>query len=108
MTKTKIIYMKKIYKHATKSGISLTKLPHISNSQEKYIRMKLLKIAGTLQELRISFHLSQEELAELTSVSVSSIKAIEQNVRAPSLPMLLRILFIIDLKLKGKPRETII
>jgi transcriptional regulator with XRE-family HTH domain len=48
--------------------------------------------------LRKAKNITQEGLAELVSVSVSTIKFIEQGQRAPSLPMLLKILYFLDRK----------
>lgn len=49
-------------------------------------------IADKIRESRKKRGLSQEEFAELTSVSLGTIKFLEENQRAPSLPMLLKIL----------------
>jgi transcriptional regulator with XRE-family HTH domain len=56
------------------------------------------RIAKKIQRLRRAKSITQEGLAELVSVSVSTIKFIEQGQRAPSLPMLLKILYFLDRK----------
>ena len=66
------------------------------------------RLGKKIQKLRKSMDLSQEELAEMTSVSVSSIKAIEQKKRIPSIPMLLKILYFIDHQRRGKARDCLL
>ncbi|QDK42379.1 transcriptional regulator [Bacteriovorax stolpii] len=53
-------------------------------------------MADKIKKLRKEKGLSQEALAELASVSVSTIKFIEQNQRSPSLPMLFKLLYILE------------
>ena len=77
-------------------GLELTNLTFTSSAEEKFIKNSVKKIALKIRELRMSKGLSQEDLAELASVSVSTVKFIEQNQRAPSLPMLLKLMFVLD------------
>lgn len=86
----------------------IKKIDFTSVAEKKYISNQLIKISNTIRDLRIELNMSQEELAEMTAVSVSTIKAIEQNKRTPSLPMLLKILFFIDQERHGKPRECLL
>lgn len=83
-------------------------LRFISEIERKYITNQIKLISKTLKELRVDLGFSQEELAEITAVSLPTIKAIEQNTRLPSLPMLLKILFFIDHQRTGKSRECLI
>lgn len=69
-----------------------------SDSERRYVVSNARRVAEKIQEKRKSLGLSQEKLAELTSVSVGMIKFIEQSQRAPSLPMLLKILYALDRK----------
>ncbi|MBU6374362.1 MAG: helix-turn-helix transcriptional regulator [Bdellovibrionales bacterium] len=69
-----------------------------STSERKYVEANVEKITSRIRELRKQQGLSQEKLAEVTSISVSTIKFIEQNQRAPSVPMLLKILFVLNKK----------
>ncbi|QDK43644.1 transcriptional regulator [Bacteriovorax stolpii] len=49
-----------------------------------------------IKVLRVERGLSQEALAEMANVSISTIKFIEQNQRSPSLPMLFKLIYILD------------
>lgn len=77
-------------------GLELTNLTFTSLSEEKFVKNSVKKIAAKIKERRIEEGLSQENLAELAAVSISTIKFIEQNQRAPSLPMLLKLIYLLD------------
>lgn len=81
-------------------GLELTNFSFTSVAEEKFVKSSVRKIASKIRELRIKQGISQEELSELASVSVSTIKFIEQNQRAPSLPMLFKLIFILDRQAK--------
>lgn len=90
--------MKKDRRSYRSGGLDFSNLTFQSNSERKYVETHVEKIASKVRELRKQQGLSQEKLAELTSISVSTIKFIEQNQRAPSVPMLLKILYVLDKK----------
>lgn len=77
-------------------GLDLSNLTFKSAQERKFVKNSVVKIAEKIKQLRIARGLSQEELAEQASVSISTIKFIEQNQRSPSLPMLFKILYILD------------
>jgi DNA-binding XRE family transcriptional regulator len=66
----------------------------------KEIEVELKKIGGTIQAYRGKAGYSQESLADALDVNVNTIKYIEQGRRIPSLPMLLRICWKINLDVK--------
>lgn len=90
------------------SHLALANLHFANNGEEKYVRMHVSRIAAKIKELRVGLNVSQEELAEMTLVSVSTIKSIEQNQRSPSLPMLIKILYYLDQHPKSKKRDCLI
>lgn len=65
----------------------------------KELEAELKRVVGAIQTHRQKAGLSQEKLAEALDVNVNTIKYIEQGRRLPSLPMLLRICWKIDLEL---------
>lgn len=77
-------------------GLELSNLTFTSPAEEKFVKNSVKRIAAKIRELRMAKDLSQEDLAELMGVSISTIKFIEQNQRAPSLPMLLKVIFALD------------
>lgn len=101
--------MKKIKKKKDPSShLALANLHFTNNGEEKYVRTQVSKIAARIKEMRVELNVSQEELAEMTLVSVSTIKSIEQNQRSPSLPMLIKILYYLDQHPKSKKRDCLI
>lgn len=70
-----------------------------SAREMKELEAELKRLVGTIQTHRQKAGLSQEKLAEVLDVNVNTIKYIEQGRRLPSLPMLLRICWKIDLEL---------
>ncbi len=81
-------------------GLELTNFSFGSIAEEKFVKNSIKAISAKVRELRMKNGISQEELAELASVSVGMIKFIEQNQRAPSLPMLLKLIFVLDRQAK--------
>lgn len=100
--------MKKKKKSDPSQHLALANLHFANNGEEKYVRTHVSKIAAKIKELRVGLNVSQEELAEMTLVSVSTIKSIEQNQRSPSLPMLIKILYYLDQHPKSKKRECLL
>ena len=64
----------------------------------KKLEVDLRGLGAAIQTKRRNLNLSQEALAEGLDVSVSTVKYIEQGRRIPSLAMLLRICWAIDLE----------
>lgn len=81
-------------------GLDLTNLNFSSVTEENFVKSSVKSISSKIRERRNQLGISQEELAELASVSVGTIKFIEQNQRAPSLPMLFKLIFVLDKKAK--------
>lgn len=77
-------------------GLELSNLNFTSNHEKKFVSSSIKRVAEKIKKLRLEKGYSQEELAEKISISVSTIKFIEQNQRAPSLPMLFKILYALD------------
>lgn len=69
--------------------------PNIKRKTEK----QLLKIAKKIQKRRKSMKMSQETLAEVLDIGVSTLKSIEQGKRLPSLSMLLYICHVLNFKI---------
>jgi DNA-binding XRE family transcriptional regulator len=79
-------------------GLQFTNIEFSSQAERSFVKTKIEKFALRIAALRKERKISQERLAELANVSVSTIKFIEQNQRAPSLPLLLKLVFILDRK----------
>lgn len=77
-------------------GQELTNLSFTSLAEEKFVKSSVRRISGKIRKLRIEKGLSQERLAELAEVSLSTIRFIELNQRSPSLPMLFKLIFVLD------------
>jgi DNA-binding XRE family transcriptional regulator len=91
--------MKNLYKRGYRQGgLDFANLEFSGPGERAYVEEHVDQIARKIQRLRKSKKITQEGLAELVSVSVSTIKFIEQGQRAPSLPMLLKILYVLDRK----------
>jgi DNA-binding XRE family transcriptional regulator len=89
--------MAKLYKRSyRKNGLDFSNLAFSSKSERTYVKRSVERIADQIRARRLEMGFSQEKLAELASVSVGTIKYIELNQRAPSLPLLCKILFILD------------
>lgn len=66
----------------------LTKVPV---SEQKAVKAELSRIGEEIQKRRRAQGYTQESLAEALDVSPETIRFIEQKIRIPSLPMLIRI-----------------
>jgi DNA-binding transcriptional regulator YiaG len=77
-------------------GLEFSNLDFSSSAEKRYVETHVRRIVEKIRDLRKSKGLSQEALAELTAVSLGTIKFLEQNQRAPSLPMLLKLLYVLD------------
>lgn len=86
---------KEIKTHRAKA-LEFSSLTFSSSAEQRFVRSHIKRISAKIKEMRNKQGLSQEELAEKLSVSVSTIKFIEQNQRAPSLPMFFKILHSLD------------
>ncbi len=74
----------------------LTKVP---KKELAGLKAELSEIGQNLQKRRQEVGWTQEEFAEVMSVSVNSIKYFEQGRRTPSLAMLLRLTKALKLKM---------
>jgi DNA-binding XRE family transcriptional regulator len=91
--------MKTPYKREyRRDGLDFANLEFSGPAERAFVEDHVGRIAKKIQRLRKAKGITQEGLAELVSVSVSTIKFIEQGQRAPSLPMLLKILYFLDRK----------
>jgi len=91
--------MKNPYKRGYRQGgLGFANLDFSGSAEREYVEGHVERISKKVQRLRKAKNITQEGLAELVSVSVSTIKFIEQGQRAPSLPMLLKILYFLDRK----------
>ncbi|WP_413558809.1 helix-turn-helix domain-containing protein [Bdellovibrio sp. HCB209] len=77
-------------------GLWLTNVEFYGRSEKSFVKDQLNSIARKIARYRRSKKISQETLAELACVSVSTIKFIEQRQRVPSLVVLLKIVYAID------------
>jgi DNA-binding XRE family transcriptional regulator len=77
-------------------GLQLSNVEFSSPAEKRFVKKTIENLASRIAKRRREQGMSQERLAELANVSVSTIKFIEQNQRAPSLPLLLKLLFILD------------
>ena len=77
-------------------GQELANFSFTSLAEEKFVKISVRRISSKLRKLRIEKGLSQERLAELADVSLSTIRFIELNQRAPSLPMLFKLIYVLD------------
>jgi transcriptional regulator with XRE-family HTH domain len=57
----------------------------------KYVKAESAKIGTKLQKRRKELGYTQEQLAELLDVTTETVRFIEQGIRIPSLPMLIRL-----------------
>lgn len=72
----------------------------LSRGEREYVKSQVERIAGKIRAARKAQNITQERLAELIGASVSMVKAIEGSQRAPSLPMLFKILYVLDKQAK--------
>lgn len=72
----------------------------LNKAERDYVKSQVERIASKIRATRKQQKITQERLAELIGASVSMVKAIEGSQRAPSLPMLLKILYVLDRQAK--------
>lgn len=72
----------------------------LNKAERDYVKSHVERIAAKIRAARKAQNITQEKLAELTGVSVSMVKSIEGSQRAPSLPMLFKILYVLDRQAK--------
>ena len=72
----------------------------LSKAERDYVKSQVERIASKIRVTRKQQKITQERLAELIGASVSMVKAIEGSQRAPSLPMLFKILYVLDRQAK--------
>jgi len=66
-------------------------LAKVPISEKKAVKAELDRIGDEIQKRRREYGYTQESLAEELDVSPETIRFIEQKIRVPSLPMLIRI-----------------
>ena len=79
-----------------RNGLEFANLDFASAAEKRYVESNVRRVVEKIRDMRKKRGLSQEAFAELTSISLGTIKFLEQNQRAPSLPMLLKILYVLD------------
>jgi len=87
---------KKLKKNRDDHGLWLTNIEFDGRADKAFVKSHLNEIADKIAFYRKKKKLSQEALAELAKVSISTIKFIEQKQRVPSLVVLLKIIYVID------------
>ncbi|WP_221887042.1 helix-turn-helix transcriptional regulator [Bacteriovorax stolpii] len=88
--------MKKDKRSYRVKGLELSNLTFKNNTEKKFVLSLVSHVSFKIKVLRVERGLSQEALAEMANVSISTIKFIEQNQRSPSLPMLFKLIYILD------------
>ena len=83
-------------KQARAKTLDFSNLTFSGPAEQRFVSNQIKRIAFKIKEMRHKHGLTQEEFAEKLSVSVATIKFIEQNQRAPSLPMFFKILYHLD------------
>jgi DNA-binding XRE family transcriptional regulator len=79
-----------------KTGLYFSNLGFSTKAERAYVKRNVEEVAARIRTKRKEMNLSQEKLAELASVSVGTIKYIELNQRSPSLPLLFKLLYILE------------
>lgn len=79
-----------------KNGPDLEHYKFSSNTESVYVKTAIKSIALKIARKRVEARLSQEALAELTELSISTIRFIECQQRIPSLPVLAKIMYVLD------------
>lgn len=78
------------------SSRGLSKVP---TKEQKYVKSEVVLISAKIQAQRQKMGFTQEKMAEILNVSPETIRFIEQNRRIPSLPMLIRIAKVLNMKI---------
>lgn len=81
-------------------------LVNLNAIEKRKVESQLKALVGQIRDSRISRKMSQEKMAEVLDVSISSVKYIEQGRRIPSLPMMLKIANYFGLSLILTPLNT--
>jgi ribosome-binding protein aMBF1 (putative translation factor) len=81
------------YRH---EGLEFGNLEFSSAAEQRYVREHIERVARKIRSAREAKGWSQEKLAEAAAISLSTIRFIERSQRAPSLPMLFKLLFILE------------
>lgn len=71
----------------------------VPSKELKYVKAESARISAKLKKKRIELDYTQEELAELLDVTPETVRFIEQNIRVPSFPMLIRLAKVLKLEL---------
>lgn len=74
-------------------------LSKVPISDQKAVKAELARISDEIKKRRLAYGYTQESLAEELDVSPETIRFIEQNIRVPSLAMLIRISKILKFKI---------
>jgi DNA-binding XRE family transcriptional regulator len=75
-------------------------LGSLTTKEINRIKSSIEVISSQVQTARKNKGYTQEKLAEILDVNANTIKYIEQGRRIPSLPMLLRICWELDIEIK--------
>ena len=76
------------------------RIEHIPAKYRKGVISRLDAVAEALKKARIARDLTQEDLAEMVDVEVSTIKSIEQKKRIPSLGLLFHLCEVMNISVK--------
>ncbi|MCM2280099.1 MAG: helix-turn-helix transcriptional regulator [Oligoflexia bacterium] len=79
-----------------KQGLLFSDIEFSSRGERIFVKRQVERLAEKIAKTRKARGISQEKLAELASVSISTIKFIEQHQRTPSLAVLLKIMYALD------------
>jgi transcriptional regulator with XRE-family HTH domain len=85
--------------------MSIRGLSKVPKKELIVIQDELIELGKKLQKRRKELGFTQESFAEAMDVSANSVKYIEQGRRIPSLPMLMRLVRALKLKLTVEPRK---
>ena len=85
--------------------MSIRGLSKVPKKEILVIQDELSDLGKKLQKGRKDLGYTQESFAEEMDINVNSVKYIEQGRRIPSLPMLLRLVRALKLKLTVEPRK---
>ena len=80
--------------------MALGQLDKIPTKHRKAVETQLRRISFSIQGRRVEMGLTQEELAEISDLTVVALGYIEQGRRYPSLPFLFYICRVMDIPLK--------
>lgn len=81
-----------------KNVLEFERYGYSTEGERTFVKTMVHRLAEKIAERRSELGLTQEELAELTNLSASTIRFIECHQRVPSLPVLLKIIYALDRK----------